>query len=124
MQRDIGIITPYNRQAKVIKDLLISHNYTLRPKLNQIGRPSYDIAVGSVEMFQGSERKIIIVSTVRSFGSLGFLTCPQRFNVAVTRAKELLIVIGNAKSLAKDENWGTLIHYAQRRGNLVYKRHT
>ena len=61
------------------------------------------VKVGSVEQFQGQEREVIIVSTVRSTAKhngfdktycLGFLSNPSRFNVAVTRAKSLLIIVG------------------------------
>ena len=75
--------------------------------------PIDGITVGSVEKFQGNERRVIILSTVKSgYGrkDLGFLTDYQRMNVAVTRAKELLIVIGNPVLLKKDENWRELIN--------------
>ena len=70
--------------------------------------------MGSVEEFQGQDRTIIIVSTVRSKPEylsidvqfkLGFLRNPKRFNVTVTRAKALLIVIGNPNTLSKDDHW-------------------
>jgi helicase MOV-10 len=72
------------------------------------------VKVGSVEEFQGQERRIIIISTVRSNSAflatdrdynLGFLDNPKRFNVAITRAKALLIVIGNPKLLSRDKYW-------------------
>jgi len=85
------IITPYNKQSHKIFRLL---------KLNGIN----DIKVGSTELFQGQERKIIIISTVRSSleylgfdkkHNIGFLDNAKRFNVAATRARSLLIVVGN-----------------------------
>lgn len=90
-EEDIGVITPYRQQ--VLK---------IRKALESIGW--FDIKVGSVEQFQGQEREVIIISTVRSTVKhnefdrnycLGFLSNPRRFNVAITRARSLLIIIGN-----------------------------
>ena len=81
--------------------------------------------VGSVEEFQGQERDVIIVSTVRSHESfidgdviqhLGFLRSPKRFNVTVTRAKSLLIVIGNPHLLTNDEHWGPFLKHCVQLG--------
>jgi len=103
---DIGIITPYHKQAQKIRMLLKAHDY--------------DCKVGSVEEFQGSERPVIIISTVRSTvdyirldlkHKLGFLANKKRFNVAVTRAQALLIVIGNPFTLENDPNWKSFIDY-------------
>jgi DNA polymerase III delta prime subunit len=99
---EIGIITPYARQAQKIRSALRTQDID-------------DIKVGSVESFQGQERRVIIVSTVRAEReqvssdlryNLGFVANPKRFNVAVTRAKALLIVIGSPSVLAMDkDNW-------------------
>lgn len=86
---DIGVITPYRQQVLKIKIAL--DNFP-------------DVKVGSVEQFQGQEKTAIIISTVRSTVKhnefdqtfkLGFLSHPRRFNVAITRAKSLLIIVGN-----------------------------
>ncbi|KAF9677617.1 hypothetical protein SADUNF_Sadunf08G0126300 [Salix dunnii] len=101
---DIGIITPYRQQ--VLK---------LKKTLENIDMP--DIKVGSVEQFQGQERKVIIVSTVRStikhndfdrVHCLGFLSNPRRFNVAITRAISLLIVTGNPHIINKVKDASSL----------------
>jgi len=77
-----------------------------------------NIAVDSVEKFQGSERRVIIVSTVRSKG-IGFLDCEKvssllasrhylyikRFNTTITRAQELLIVVGDHLNLRQIPSW-------------------
>ena len=77
-------------------------------------------SLGSVEEFQGSERPVIIISTVRSTvdyieldlkHKLGFLSNKKRFNVAVTRAQALLIVIGNPFTLENDPNWKSMIDF-------------
>jgi helicase MOV-10 len=76
--------------------------------------------VGSVEEFQGGERKVMIISTVRSanenrieqsVNKFGFLYNSKRFNVAITRAKSLMIIIGNPHVLQKDKRWKELLQY-------------
>ncbi|KAI0316092.1 P-loop containing nucleoside triphosphate hydrolase protein [Amylostereum chailletii] len=104
--KEIGIIAPYHAQCQKIRTLL-------RP----IGE---DIKVGSVEEFQGQERRIIIISTVRSSRefveydlrhTLGFVANPRRFNVAVTRAQALLIVVGDPAVLSLDPLWRSFLNY-------------
>ncbi|XP_009997745.1 PREDICTED: putative helicase Mov10l1 [Chaetura pelagica] len=104
---DIGVITPYRKQVEKTRLLLRSVDLA-------------DIKVGTVEEFQGQEYKVIILSTVRShegaFGDeksyLGFLSNPKRFNVAITRAKALLIVVGNPHVLVKDPCFCALLEYS------------
>ncbi|XP_066285772.1 putative helicase MOV-10 [Branchiostoma lanceolatum] len=112
-QKNIGIISPYRRQVQKIQHALKLQNYS-------------EIKVGSVEEFQGQERLVIIVSTVRSTRqeylkmdkdyNLGFLNNPKRFNVAITRAKALLIVVGNPYTLSRDEYWGRFLEYCRKNG--------
>ncbi|XP_008567172.1 PREDICTED: LOW QUALITY PROTEIN: putative helicase Mov10l1 [Galeopterus variegatus] len=104
---DIGVITPYRKQVEKIKILL--QNVDLM-----------DIKVGSVEEFQGQEYLVIIISTVRSSEDgfeddryfLGFLSNSKRFNVAITRPKALLIVLGNPHVLVHDPCFGALLEYS------------
>ncbi|XP_030816695.1 RNA helicase Mov10l1 [Camarhynchus parvulus] len=104
---DIGVIAPYRKQVEKIRFLL--RNIDLE-----------DIKVGTVEEFQGQEYMVIILSTVRSQKvviddekhSLGFLCNPKRFNVAITRAKALLIVVGNPHVLVKDPCFCALLEYS------------
>ncbi|KAM4741443.1 putative helicase mov-10-B.1 isoform 2-T3 [Anableps anableps] len=112
--KDIGIITPYRKQVEKIQKALKSLK-----TLSHWNDPK-ELKVGSVEEFQGQERKIIIISTVRSSLSyvkkdidfnIGFLSNEKRFNVALTRAKSLLIVIGNPVILRKDHLWKKFINY-------------
>ncbi|KAJ2974090.1 hypothetical protein NUW54_g11947 [Trametes sanguinea] len=85
---EIGVIAPYYAQVRKIRLLLRREHIE-------------DVKVGSVEEFQGQERRVIIISTVRSTRdmlsydakfTLGFVSNPRRFNVAVTRAQALLVV--------------------------------
>ncbi|KAF5466114.1 hypothetical protein F2P56_016069 [Juglans regia] len=104
-EEHIGVITPYRQQVLKLKKAFDSLDMT-------------DIKVGSVEQFQGQERQVIIISTVRSTIKhnefdrtycLGFLSNPRRFNVAITRAISLLVIIGNPHIISKDLYWNKLL---------------
>ncbi|KAL7982718.1 hypothetical protein Chor_010316 [Crotalus horridus] len=105
--KDIGVVAPYRKQVEKITVLLRSVDLA-------------DIKVGSVEEFQGQEFLVIIISTVRSNETLqndekpflGFLANSKRFNVAITRPKALLIVVGNPHVLAKDPCFNALLEYS------------
>ncbi|XP_013864094.1 putative helicase mov-10-B.1 [Austrofundulus limnaeus] len=112
--KDIGIIAPYRKQVEKIRKALRSIK-----TLSQ-WTDLKELKVGSVEEFQGQEKKIIMVSTVRSCPNyvkmdeefnIGFLSNEKRFNVAMTRAKSLLIVVGNPVILRKDPIWEKFISY-------------
>ncbi|KAF5831162.1 P-loop containing nucleoside triphosphate hydrolase protein [Dunaliella salina] len=109
--KDIGIISPFRKQVEKLRVML--------------KRISDQIKVGSTEEFQGQERRCIIVTTVRSSDEhlefdrrhrLGFLSNPKRFNVAMTRAKALLILIGNPAVLAHDPNWADMLAFIAAHG--------
>jgi len=105
---EIGVITPYKSQVRAIRTLL---------KFAQLS----DISVGTVEEFQGRERKVIILVATRSNDSQppkasGLLVNHRHINVAVTRAQALLIVIGNPDVLGEDEHWRTFLNYVKSRG--------
>ncbi len=84
-RKEIGIITFYGAQLRRIRERINNNRF-----------PSLDITTGTVDIFQGMERPIIIVSMVRnnSGNKVGFARTPERVNVAFSRAKELLIIIG------------------------------
>ncbi|KAI0634736.1 P-loop containing nucleoside triphosphate hydrolase protein [Trametes polyzona] len=109
---DIGVITPYFAQVRKIRTLLRKSNIS-------------DVKVASVEEFQGQERRVIIISTVRTNRellsydakfTLGFVSNPRRFNVAVTRAQALLVVIGDPSILCVDPMWRGFMNYVHARG--------
>lgn len=90
--------------------------------------PESGLKVGTVEEFQGQERQIILVSTVRTCNqflasdeqfNLGFLKCPKRMNVAISRARALLVVFGKESILARDDNWRHLIQYTKEQNSYV-----
>ncbi|XP_062991081.1 RNA helicase Mov10l1 [Elgaria multicarinata webbii] len=113
-EMDIGVITPYRKQVEKIRILL-----------RTVGL--MDIKVGSVEEFQGQEFLVIIISTVRSNETsfhderyfLGFLTNAKRFNVAITRPKALLIIVGNPHVLVKDPCFTALLEYSLTNGVYI-----
>ncbi len=91
---DVGIITPYRLQAQFLRSLL---------KKSEILRPIRStISVNTVDGFQGQERDIILISLVRSneHGQIGFLNDLRRMNVAMTRARMKLIIIGDSTTLS------------------------
>ncbi|XP_054154212.1 putative helicase MOV-10 [Oppia nitens] len=104
---DIGIITPYRKQVS-----------KLRSHISELDL--MDCRVATIEEFQGLEKKVIIVSMVRSNVhnlshdmkyNLGFVHNAKRFNVAVSRAMTLLICIGDPYLLSNDKCWKQLLDY-------------
>lgn len=103
---DIAVVTPYHKQKMKTTKHLEAKGIS-------------GVTVGSPEMLQGQEFAVVIITTTRSDMShltfdvrhrLGFMANSKRFNVALTRAKSLLVVIGNPFVLAHDRNWRELIN--------------
>ncbi|XP_077079164.1 putative helicase mov-10-B.2 isoform X4 [Siphateles boraxobius] len=120
--REIGIIAPYRKQVEKIRRAIKSEEDLQKCMCIN------DLKVGSVEEFQGQERKVIMVSAVRSSKehitldeqfSIGFLKNEKRFNVAVTRAKSLFIMVGNPFILRTDEIWGRFIDFCSEQGGYT-----
>jgi len=100
--KDFGIISPYRGQRDIIME-----NYLV-------------FEIGTVDASQGREKKIIFMSCVRSQTKhVGFLRNEKRLNVALTRAKALLIVIGNASTLQKCSLWNKFITYCFENNGIV-----
>eukprot|EP01065_Artemidia_motanka_P045112 TRINITY_DN6551_c2_g2_i1.p1 TRINITY_DN6551_c2_g2~~TRINITY_DN6551_c2_g2_i1.p1 ORF type:complete len:1081 (+),score=373.19 TRINITY_DN6551_c2_g2_i1:88-3243(+) len=100
----LGVITPYEGQRSYLT------NYMQRN--GPLAADAYsEIEVASVDSFQGREKEYIILSCVRSndYQGIGFLNDPRRLNVALTRARCGLVVIGNAKVLSKQQLWNNLL---------------
>jgi helicase MOV-10 len=113
----IGVVTPYKRQVHKIKDRLKHQGFEA-------------VEVGTTESFQGREKRVIIISTVRAQHSLllhdrkynlGFVGHNQRFNVAVTRAISKLVVVGCPLVLARDDKWKMFMQLCEERGSYFGK---
>ena len=97
-----AFISPYSGQVATAKDVL--------PK---------PMRISTIDSFQGQEKEIIILSLVRSNddGDIGFLKDYRRMNVAITRAKEQLFVIGDSATIGADPFYNTFLGYIEKNGN-------
>ena len=102
---DIGIISPYKGQVQLLRRMLRRDSYW-KP-LRRL------ISVNTVDGFQGQERDIILISMVRQNeqGQVGFLSDLRRMNVAITRARMKLIIIGHSPTLCHHPFYKRLKHY-------------
>ncbi|VDM35032.1 unnamed protein product [Hydatigera taeniaeformis] len=110
----IGVITPYEGQRAYIVHYF-HQSGSLNSKLYQ------EVEVASVDAFQGREKDYVILSCVRAneHQGIGFLNDPRRLNVALTRAKFGMIVVGNPKALCKQPLWNHLLHFYKDQHLLV-----
>ena len=99
---DIGVITPYSAQVRFLRE--------------EMKQP--DVEINSVDGFQGREKEVIIISLVRSNieGEIGFLGDTRRMNVALTRARRKLIVIGDSATITVNSFYQRLVTYFERIG--------
>jgi ATP-dependent RNA/DNA helicase IGHMBP2 len=104
---DIGLISPYKAQVQYLRQL-IRHSEFLRPYRSLI-------TVGTVDGFQGQERDVIVISLVRANeqGQIGFLADLRRMNVAITRARQKVIILGDVPTLSHNPFYRRLYHYIQ-----------
>ncbi|KAK3157325.1 hypothetical protein QOZ80_2AG0119440 [Eleusine coracana subsp. coracana] len=103
----VGIITPYKLQLKCLQREFKDVMNTEEGK---------DIYINTVDAFQGQERDVIIMSCVRASNhGVGFVADIRRMNVALTRARRALWVVGNANALMQSEDWAALIADAKAR---------
>jgi superfamily I DNA and/or RNA helicase len=102
---EVGVITFYSAQRALLRSCLFQE----------------DLEVSTVDGFQGREKDYIVISTVRanSDGDVGFLADYRRLNVALTRARKGLIVIGCAQTLKNSEYWARWIEWAAQKGAHV-----
>ncbi|XP_006847999.2 probable helicase MAGATAMA 3 isoform X1 [Amborella trichopoda] len=105
----VGIVSPYNAQVETIQKLQKKCQFP----------DNFSVRVKSIDGFQGSEEDIIILSTVRAnqLGSIGFLSDLNRTNVALTRARYSLWIVGSGPTLIKSGSiWAKLVFDAMERG--------
>ncbi|KAH8997121.1 hypothetical protein EDB86DRAFT_926966 [Lactarius hatsudake] len=142
---DIAVLCAYLGQLQkvraALKDLKISVSVDERDEeqLERTGLAGDDdvgfaqvqvarhIRIGTVDTFQGQEAKIVIISLVRNSGtfeegqaSIGFLKSSNRINVALSRAKHGLYILGNASNLRKNETWRTVLDEMEKEDQLCY----
>ncbi|WEJ93722.1 ATP-dependent RNA helicase [Yamadazyma tenuis] len=112
----IGIITPYEGQQSFVTRYLATNATQTQYKDEYLS-----IEVASVDAFQGREKDFIILSCVRANEAqvIGFLRDPRRLNVALTRAKYGMIVLGNPRTLSRNPLWNHLLVHYRERGCLV-----
>ncbi|KAH9052824.1 hypothetical protein EDB87DRAFT_1676964 [Lactarius vividus] len=136
---DIAVLCAYLGQLQkvraALKDLKIAVSVDERDEeqLERTGLAGDDdmglaqIRIGTLDTFQGQEAKIVIISLVRNSGtfeegnaSIGFLKSSNRINVALSRAKHGLYILGNASNLRKSETWRTVLEEMEKEDQIYY----
>ncbi len=110
---DVGIISPYKGQIRLLRQLL---------KRDRYWRPFRSlITVNTVDGFQGQERDVIVISLVRSNaeGDIGFLRDLRRMNVAITRARMKLILLGDRSTLCRMPFYRRLAEYVDEQSTFI-----
>jgi ATP-dependent RNA/DNA helicase IGHMBP2 len=99
-QRDVAVIAPYDAQVQLLRQRLAAHP---------------DVEVDTVDGFQGREKEALVVSLTRSneAGELGFLTDIRRMNVALTRARKKLVVVGDGATVRRHPFYDGFFRYAE-----------
>ena len=107
-QVDVGIISPYRAQVQYLRQLIRKREF-FKPYRHLI-------SVNTVDGFQGQERDVILISLVRANddGQIGFLSDLRRMNVAITRARMKLIILGDTQTLGRHPFYAKLYQYIER----------
>ena len=110
---DFGIISPYKAQVYYLRRLLKKTSF-FKP-LRRL------LTVHTVDGFQGQERDVILISLVRAneAGKIGFLSDLRRMNVAITRARMKLIILGDASTLSRYAFYRKLYQYVEEKGKVI-----
>jgi ATP-dependent RNA/DNA helicase IGHMBP2 len=106
----IAVISPYQQQIQALKEQM-HHSPSLAPYQDKI-------SVNTIDSFQGQERDIVYISMTRSNteNKIGFLSDIRRMNVAMTRARKKLVVIGDSATLSRNAFYSGFIAYADEKG--------
>lgn len=104
---DFGLISPYKAQVQYLRRL-IKASSVLRPVRSLL-------SANTVDGFQGQERDVVFISLVRSNddGQIGFLSDLRRMNVAITRARMKLVILGDAATLSRHAFYRQLYEYVK-----------
>ena len=113
---DIGVISPYAGQVRLLNTLFEDTGGV------STGERFHGLEVRTVDGYQGREKELIIISTVRSneTGEIGFLKDRRRLNVAMTRAKRGLVVVGDSRTLRHDPTWASWLDWVGERGLMAW----
>ncbi len=118
-------------ELQIVQKLLISENLNplttafISPYAGQVAAAKEtlpkEMRISTIDSFQGQEKEVIILSLVRSNddGEIGFLKDYRRMNVAITRAKEQLFVIGDSATIGADAFYNAFLSYVEKQG--IYK---
>ncbi|CAG9464879.1 unnamed protein product [Pedinophyceae sp. YPF-701] len=108
----VAVLAPYAAQLRLL-------TRSLRRAGLAVDRQ--DLDVSTVDGYQGREADLVVFTAVRSndHGNLGFVSDPRRLNVAVTRARRGLVVVGSADTLCSDRHWARWLQWADRKGLCV-----
>jgi regulator of nonsense transcripts 1 len=100
---DIGVVSPYNGQVQLLTDLFDGKGILA----GEGDEEARGLEIRSIDGYQGREKEVIVLSTVRANddGEVGFLSDHRRLNVAITRPRRGLIVVGNPDTLRHDGDW-------------------
>lgn len=109
---DFGVISPYKSQVQLLRKLI--------KKSQELAPVRHLISINTVDGFQGQERDVILISMVRGNdeGRIGFLGDLRRMNVAITRAKMKLFIIGDSSTLSKTSFYQRLVSHVEKHGLL------
>ena len=109
----IAVISPYKQQINLLKT-----QFEHSPELQ---KHKENISVNTIDSFQGQERDVVYISLTRSNdkGEIGFLSDIRRMNVAMTRARKKLVVIGDSATLGQHSFYRDFIEYAEKKGGYV-----
>ncbi len=125
---DIGILSPYREQVNYLEEMFRedpAFNHLLKPVLPPqrplpagAAGPAATLSINTIDGFQGQERDVIYISLVRSNPKheIGFLQDYRRMNVAMTRARMLLVVIGDSATIGNNKFYQAFLDYCAARG--------
>lgn len=104
----VGLISPYRQQVLHMKEAIEDDE----------GLQDFEFSINSIDGFQGQERDVVYISLVRSNGKgeIGFLNDYRRMNVAMTRAKKLLVVVGDSATVGQHKFYSDFLEYVEQNG--------
>uniref|UniRef100_A0A8C9HFC2 DNA2/NAM7 helicase-like C-terminal domain-containing protein n=1 Tax=Piliocolobus tephrosceles TaxID=591936 RepID=A0A8C9HFC2_9PRIM len=115
-ESNICIITPYTKQVNILRSIFYDNIYNLKNYKSSFK----NIEIATVDSFQGREKEIVILSLVCSnyFKNIGFLNDYRRLNVAITRAKRNVTIVGNSNTISSDKVLNKLYETALNYGKV------